>query len=129
MALRSAVLTHHADIGVSGEHAVVTWLTEHGYAVLARNFRSPFGEIDIVAQKNEVISFVEVKKRLSNYFNLSSVITPKKQRKLAKTANSYRVRNPNDAVAYRFDVALVETEHNRTIITYIEHAFTPEEIF
>ena len=48
-------------LGQTGESAAARYLQLHGYKILEKNFRSRFGEIDIVAQKNETVVFVEVK--------------------------------------------------------------------
>src|SRR5436309_14565303 len=49
--------------GLSAEARAVTWLTAKGYRILARRFRSPYGEIDIVARRRNLLAFVEVKAR------------------------------------------------------------------
>lgn len=118
-----------ASIGALGEQATVDWLLSNNYVILKRNYRSRFGEIDIIAQKKEIIAFVEVKYRLSRHFNLSSVITKTKQEKIIKTALVYLAQNNTVPGVYRFDVALVENENQKPHITYIEHAYTTQDIF
>lgn len=113
-----------ATLGAAGEQAVIHWLKEHGYTILERNYRTRTGEIDIIAQKEEVIAFIEVKYRQHEYFNLSSVITPQKQKKIIKTALWYLTKHKDPSFAYRFDVALVESKNDQPTITYIENAYT-----
>ncbi len=114
-------------IGQEGEELVANWLKERGYKILVRNFRVRGGEIDIIAQKNEVLSFVEVKRRNTHYFSLSEVITLSKQRKIMHAARVFiaRQQNLNLSCSYRFDVALVE---KGAAIVYVEHAFSSEKI-
>lgn len=114
-----------AHLGTQGEELVVIWLKQHGYTILARNFRARCGEIDIVARRGDVVSFVEVKRRSAHYFNLSEVITPSKQRKISQTARVFIARHPNLLCSYRFDVAFIE---KGTAIVYVEHAFCSEKV-
>ena len=119
------------ELGARGEALVAHWLTEHGYEILFRNFLCRYGELDIVARKQEVIAFVEVKSRLARYFSLSEVITPSKQRKMIQAAKWFISVSKLDDVVYRFDVALVEEGvENHSVgnptIEYIEQAFTTE---
>ena len=59
-------MKHNQKIGKWGEDAVAAYLKERGYEILARNARTPYGEIDIVAKQEDVYIFVEVKTRTSN---------------------------------------------------------------
>lgn len=108
--------------GLEGENKVVTFLIQHNYTILERNFSVRGGEIDIIAQKNDTIAFVEVKTRNIAYFNTSQVVTHTKQKKIIFAAKQYLLRHPSLEKSLRFDVALVEgtTYH----ITYIPHAFS-----
>ena len=115
-----------ANIGQEGEECVTNWLKQHGYEILVRNFHARCGEIDIIAKKDSVISFVEVKRRCSHYFSLSEVITRSKQRKIAQTARIFIAQQKSNLLCgYRFDVALIE---KGAAIVYVEHAFSLETI-
>ena len=70
------------QLGQRGEDAVVAYLLHNGFTICERNFLKRSGEIDIIAQRDEVIAFIEVKLRLSDYFNLSTVVTYAKQQKI-----------------------------------------------
>ena len=65
------------EIGAWGEGIAADWLAEHGYQIVARNVRTPYGEIDIIAQQGDVTIFVEVKTLTSsaNFFPETN-ITP-----------------------------------------------------
>lgn len=113
------------QLGSKGESLVADKLQQDGYTLLAQNYTTRTGEIDVIAMKNEVIAFVEVKLRRSQYFQLSQVIVPSKQRKIIKTAKLFIARNNFGAKSYRFDVALVEKQPTADFeITYIPNAFT-----
>lgn len=117
--------TEKISLGKKGEELVVISLKKEGYIICARNYTRPCGEIDIIAEKDEIRVFVEVKLRQSHYFNLSEVITPTKQRKIITTARCYNKQlNETRPMIYRFDVALVEYNGKDYDITYIPNAFT-----
>lgn len=81
-------------LGVVGEDAAAAFLTENGYRILERNFTSRFGEIDIVAEKDDFLCFVEVKTRGVNAVcRPAEAVTPSKQRKLTLTAEYYIARH------------------------------------
>lgn len=114
-------------IGNYGEHFVAQWLEQHNYTILARNFRTKMGEVDIIARKNRAIIFVEVKTRTSDYFALSQIIIPSKQRKIVATAASFILENKLYQCSYRFDVALVCKKNDQFELNYIENAFAPDD--
>jgi putative endonuclease len=114
------------NVGKRGEDLVAQWLKDHGYKIIERNFRCRGGEVDVIAQKEEVLAFVEVKCRKRNYFALSEVITKSKQQKIAFAAQSFLYKRPTSSLAIRFDVALVEGIDDSETITYIERAFRDE---
>lgn len=120
--------TEKISLGKKGEDLVALYLQQQGYTICARNYTQRCGEIDIIAQKETVRAFVEVKLRQSHYFALSEVITPSKQRKIIAAARWYnsQERTQHDLI-YRFDVALLEHHGSDYDITYIPNAFTQGE--
>jgi len=110
-------------LGEKGEQVVADWLQRQGYTVMQRNFACKFGEIDLIVCKDEVVAFVEVKRRLDTYFALSEVVTPSKQRRIAKTAKFFIAHQGDAQRAYRFDVALVQETDAGPKVTHIENAF------
>ena len=110
-------------IGAQGEQLVATYLQKQGFIILARNFYIRGGEIDLIARKKNILVFVEVKSRSTQYFNTSEVITLSKQKKIILTAKYFLSQNTQlDDTIYRFDVALVNAFNQK--ITYIPNAFT-----
>lgn len=110
-------------LGQQGEEVVVHLLQKRGWIILAQNWRSRYGELDIVAKKDQQVLFIEVKTRTSAQFQLSQVITPSKQRKIAITARQFMAEHNMHSLAnvYRFDVALVQQDQ---LVSYIPNAFT-----
>lgn len=113
------------NLGKKGEALVLKYLQNQGYKILAQNFYSKFGEIDLIAQKNQTISFVEVKLRVNPLFALSDLINLPKQRKIIKTAMLYIAKNRISNFSFRFDVALIENTNYDYKITYLDNAFSP----
>lgn len=110
--------------GNNAELAVVDFLIENSFTILEQNYAKFFGEIDIIAQKDDLIVFVEVKARNNPQASMLTLITPSKQRKIIKVAREYISKFGQERATYRFDVALVVGEKN---ITYIPNAFTQKE--
>lgn len=110
--------------GKVGEDAACKFLKQKGYKILERNFRKRYGELDIIAQKGDLISFVEVKARSGTAFGTpSEAVTYTKQRRLIKTAESYVMEKGLDA-ACSFDIIEVyHTGRKITSINHIENAF------
>lgn len=120
-------MTLKISLGKRGEQLVALYLERQGFCIREINYSHRCGEIDIIAEKDDVRAFVEVKLRRSHYFALSEVITQGKQRKIVSTALLYNSKHPTvHPMIYRFDVALVEPEGNDYAINYIPNAFTQE---
>lgn len=105
------------------EEYTCDYLIKNGFKILAKNYTQKLGEIDIIASKNNLISFVEVKARKNNYFNLSEVITKSKQRKIILTAKYFLLTNRIQDKICRFDVALLHQNENDFNLQYFENAF------
>ena len=116
--------SNRSHLGKEGEEFVVANLQSRGYFILDCNYRKRFGEIDIIAKKGNVIAFVEVKARITKYFNLSEVINYSKQKKIILTAKHYVMSKGIKDKVLRFDIALVEKQNNAYNLNYIKNAFT-----
>ncbi len=96
-------------LGKSGEDAAVVFLERRGYRILERNFRTRFGEIDIIARHQKAICFIEVKTRASQEQGSPlEAVTPYKQRKLSRMAIFYLKSKNSLGVPARFDIVSVE---------------------
>jgi putative endonuclease len=116
-------------LGDKGELVVADFLMQKGYSIIARNVRWVGGEIDLIASRQNLLTFVEVKlRRRESPFPLSSVVTLAKQRKIIKTALRFVVQHDIQDVVLRFDIALVTlTASFEPEINYISNAFTAAE--
>ena len=90
------------EVGRLGEKIAAEFLAKKGYRILARNFRTRFGEIDLVAAKDGVLVFVEVKLKIGDNFgpNPEEMIDKKKVQQIEKTAQSFLMENPEDGMRY-----------------------------
>jgi len=115
--------------GGYGEDLAAAHLELHGFACVARNFKSRFGEIDIIAQNSRYLLFVEVKTRRASALAGAALsaresVNYQKQQRLRATAEYYLARHPAD-LQPRFDVVCVELDSSGvcTNIEWIENAF------
>ena len=92
------------EIGKKAEDKVGEFLVENGYKIVKKNFYSKFGEIDIIAKKDEVVSFFEVK--FSKKYDPIYRITPSKIKKIIKTIDYYFMLNESEE-EYQINAALV----------------------
>jgi putative endonuclease len=106
--------------GLSAESRAAAYLVAKGYRIVARRWRSPVGEIDIVARRRGVLVFVEVKARERLDDAAEAVIVPQ-QRRIIAAAEAWLATNPNHGNSdIRFDVVLVAP---RSIPRHIQAAF------
>ncbi|MFC1894619.1 YraN family protein [Candidatus Dependentiae bacterium] len=110
-------------LGNKGEQIIAKFLEKNNFEILQQNYKSKFGEIDLIAQKDNLIAFVEVKTRKKAYFPISNVVTISKQKKISKTANLFISKNKIYNKICRFDVATVISDNNEYKINYIKNAF------
>ena len=110
------------EIGAWGESVATDWLTEHGYQIIARNVRTPYGEIDIIAQQADVTIFVEVKTLTSSReFFPEKNITRKKQQHMFNAAQYYAAEHEIDH--FQIDAIAVEGKPgSKPTITHFENA-------
>ncbi len=112
------------EIGDIGEAFAAEHYSARGYIIAAKNYRSRLGEIDVVAENDEVIVFCEVKTRRSgSMLQPSQAVNIKKQEKLILTAMKFLEENECDKQP-RFDVFEIWQKDNRIIgFNVIEGAF------
>jgi len=100
-------MKHNQKIGKWGEDAVAAYLRERGYEIMARNARTPYGEIDIVAKQADIYIFVEVKTRTSNKMGLpEESVNLRKRAHMLACAEHYAAENAIDH--WQIDVIAVE---------------------
>ena len=109
--------------GQQGEEQAARFLEKKGYKILARNFFTPRGELDIVAADKKNLVFIEVKARAYEAFGGPlAAVTPAKQKRLVLAAQQYlKIKSPKfDSI--RFDIICILPGR----LEHIENAFTPE---
>ncbi len=101
-------------LGRWGENLAAQYLQQKGYTILAQNARTAYGEIDLVAQQNEALVFVEVKTRTSAAFGLpEAAITPRKQAHMLAAAQAYLQAQPELDADWRIDVIAIRRRKNQ----------------
>ena len=112
------------ELGNFGENAVAFYLEKKGYKILARNFTVKGGEIDIIASKDDIIAFVEVKTRAPDpLVNGFEAVTAAKKRRIIRTSEKYSYMFPHD-LQPRFDIVWVTVSGRKVIgFDYIDNAF------
>lgn len=114
----------HNDFGKKAEDLAVEYLQKNGYRILVRNFRFQRAEIDIIAEKNNLIVVVEVKARSTDAFMLpQEAVTKTKIKSIVSAANHYLEEfNKNQEV--RFDIISVLPDDKGNLnMEHIEDAF------
>ena len=108
-------------VGGWGEKIALGYLEGHGYKVIARNVRTPYGEIDIVAEKDGFTIFVEVKARISGSLGPPEIsVTPRKQAHMVAAAEHYSTEH--EIENWQIDVIAVERVGTKPEITHFENA-------
>jgi putative endonuclease len=112
-------------LGKLGEELACAELQRRGYAIAARRFRSRFGEIDIVTERDGVVVFVEVKARRSRAFgHAAESVSSFKRRRIAAVALDYLAWSGRVASRCRFDVIAIDGIGTPAMtIRVIENAF------
>ena len=112
------------DLGVNGEELAAEYLEGKGYRIVERNYRIRSAEIDLIAERDGVIVFVEVKTRLTKkYGRPAEAVTLNKQRKIIAAASVFMQREEYAQRACRFDVIEVMFHNGECVLNQIESAF------
>jgi len=118
-------------LGQFGERVAVAHLESKGYRILARNFRCREGEIDIIAQSDGCLVFVEVRTRRGDAMgSAADSLTPLKGARISAVADAYCDGSPDSPEERRIDVIAVDlTPQGRLLrLEHIENAFSSDEL-
>lgn len=119
-------MAKHNILGKKGEELAVQFLKNLGYVIMATNWQQHKFEIDIIAQDNNEIVFVEVKTRSTDFFGKpEEAVTLSKQKHLIEGADYYINKNEVD-LECRFDVLAIVLNETSLDINHIKDAFYPE---
>ncbi len=111
--------------GAYGERLAERYLTEHGYEIVAKNWRCPEGELDLIARQGEMLVFAEVRTRRGTHLGPPEAsITPAKQTKLVQLAYTFLADYENPDCAWRIDViAIVLNQQGKVMrFNHLEYA-------
>lgn len=116
-------MANHNQLGKKGEQLAVDFLIENGYDIVERNYRFNKAEVDIIAQKEDVLAIIEVKTRSTTDFgNPQDFVKPKQIKNLVKAVDEYVTVN-NLEVDVRFDIIAIVKEKKNFKIEHLEDAF------
>lgn len=112
------------EIGRHGEELAREYLENAGYSILATNYRSPLGELDLVVKKDDTIVFVEVRTRSTPSFGTPlESIDRRKQERLIRLALQFCAHHCLYSKHLRFDVIGIYLQKNEAVIEHIPDAF------
>lgn len=106
-------------LGAKGERLARRYLKRNGYRILESGYKNPFGEVDIIASKQDTVAFVEVKTRLTETYGAPSEAVDSRRMEKYKKAAAYYFCGRQADVTVRFDII----EILRGEINHIENAF------
>ncbi|MFV8368890.1 YraN family protein [Flavobacterium sp. LB2R40] len=116
-------MAEHNELGKLGEEMAVEFLKKDGYTIIETNWTFQKAEIDILAQKENILAVVEVKTRSSIEFGLpQDFVKPKKIQLLVKAVDAF-VTQRNLDIEVRFDIIAVHKEEKSFVIEHIIDAF------
>jgi len=116
-------MTSTIERGDLHEKIACDYLKSHGLKLLATNYHSRFGEIDLIMQEKEVLVFVEVRYRSrSNFGGAAMSVTPGKQRKITLTALQFLQKNNKTNHQCRFDVVAISDQQTNWIKSAFDSA-------
>jgi len=118
------VTTARRDFGLVGEAVAERWLRYRGWRVLQRRFRNGHRDIDLIAERDGTVAFVEVKARRGGWCGGPiEAVNWKKRRELERSALVWIDRHGRGGEAYRFDVIGVIIDGSRVRVRHVENAF------
>ena len=113
----------HNEFGKLGEEMAAEYLIKNGYHILYRNYRYLKAEIDIIAQKDNILAVVEVKSRSSDLLQeIAETVNKKKMGLLVLAANQYVIETDLD-VEVRFDIVTVLKKRKGFQLEHLKDAF------
>ncbi len=116
-------MAEHNELGKKGEELAVDFLIKNGYTIRDKNYRYLKAEVDIIAQKEDILVAVEVKTRSSRDFGLPQDFVTQKKIKLLVMAIDHYVVSKDLEVNVRFDIIAIIHQNNKFEIEHIENAF------
>jgi putative endonuclease len=101
------------EVGRWGEDLAAEYLIDHGYQIIARNERTPYGELDLIARLVDSVVFIEVKTRLSESFGLPEIsVSQTKTRHILDSVQYYLQNHPEMDYTWRVDVIAIRSRED-----------------
>ena len=131
------MVTARRKLGDLGEKLAKEYLEKQGYEIIERNYQKKCGEIDLIARKNKIIIFIEVKTRTKNkdknkeYNPPEEAVNFSKQRKIIKTARSYLFENRySGKTDWQIDIIAIELnqKNRRASLRHIKNAVVYDRV-
>jgi len=117
----------HLTLGKKGENLAVKFLLDEHYKILERNYKSEKYEIDIIAFKDGLLVFVEVKTRATDKFGEpEESVGYRKENHIAEAAEYFMDHYEEDFTDVRYDIISIILNESTTLIKHIEDAFSPK---
>jgi putative endonuclease len=111
--------------GSAGELSAYRYLRQHGYKIVARNYRKRFGEVDLIGWDGDTLAFIEVKSRTSHVRGRpEEAVHRNKQMQICRVAREYRRRNHLHEINYRFDIVSIEGIAGQERLELLKGAFS-----
>ncbi len=116
-------MAEHNELGKLGEEMAVEFLRENGYTILETNWTFQKAEVDIIAQKENILAVIEVKTRSTLDFGLpQDFVKPKKIQLLVKAVDAF-INQRNLDIEVRFDIIAIHKEGKSFVIEHLIDAF------
>jgi len=113
------------ELGERGERIAEAWLAQRGWRILDRRFRRGHRDLDLVAEREGVVAFVEVKARRGRSFgDPVEAVNWRKQRELTRSASVWMARFGGGKQLFRFDVIGVLMDESGVRVRHVENAFS-----
>jgi putative endonuclease len=117
-------MTARQKLGALGERTAADFLVKSGYRIVAQNHRCRRGEVDLVAERGELLVFVEVRTRVTAAFGgPAETVSGAKQRRVVAAARDYLARRRGPERGVRFDVVAVTDGPQGPSLQHFENAF------
>jgi putative endonuclease len=111
-------------LGTKGEDLAVRFLKEKGYGIIKRNYKTPVGEIDIIAKDGKTLVFIEVKTRIDVSFGYPFEAVDKRKRQKLKNLALLYLKSQGKEFSVRFDVlSIICMDNGKKEIEHIKDAF------
>lgn len=119
--------TSAREVGREGEDVAWRYLSKKGYTLLARNYRVPGGEVDLVVEKGRSLVFVEVKARnKASADEALEAVDERKRQRMARAARCFLQEYRGRASVFRFDVVAVVKGEGAYRVVHLSEAFELE---